>query len=65
MLLSLINDLYKNIELYNQGSSLEDFENLKMKYKEWIEHTVNHFATEEEEIDTIVCVKKHTYPERF
>jgi len=46
----LINDLYKNIELYNQDSSLENFENLKMKYKEWIEHTVNHFATEEEEM---------------
>ena len=29
----LINDLYKNIELYNQDSSLENFENLKMKYK--------------------------------
>ena len=32
----LINDIYKNIELYNQDSSLENFE--------------NHFATEEEEM---------------
>ena len=47
----LINKLYEKIELYEKDSSSENFTDLKSKYQEWLEHTIKHFATEEEEME--------------
>lgn len=46
----LINKIYENIEIFEKNNSNENFENLKSTYKEWINHTVKHFLTEEEEM---------------
>ncbi|QKF74441.1 hemerythrin [Aliarcobacter faecis] len=46
----LINKIYENIEIFEKNNSNENFENLKSIYEEWINHTVKHFLTEEEEM---------------
>ncbi|WP_026802782.1 hemerythrin family protein [Aliarcobacter lanthieri] len=46
----LLNELFAKIEEFENDSSDKNFEILKLKYKEWVNHTVNHFATEEEEM---------------
>lgn len=46
----LINKIYENIEIFEKNNSNENFENLKSTYEEWINHTVKHFLTEEEEM---------------
>src|SRR5574344_405176 len=46
----LINKVYENIEKYEENNSSESFNELKNSYQEWVDHTVKHFATEEEEM---------------
>ena len=46
----IINELYEDILNYGKDNSEEKYKNLELKYKEWVEHTINHFATEEQEI---------------
>lgn len=47
----IINELYENILNYEKDSSLTNFENLKTKYLMWQKHTINHFQTEEKEME--------------
>lgn len=46
----LINKIYEDIEKYENSNSNENFENLKFSYLAWINHTINHFKTEEDEM---------------
>ncbi len=46
----LINKIYENIEKYEKEASNENFENLKNIYNTWVNHTIQHFAKEEEEM---------------
>jgi len=46
----IINELYEDILNYGKDNSEENYKNLELKYKEWVEHTINHFATEEKEM---------------
>ncbi|MCT7910171.1 hemerythrin family protein [Arcobacter lacus] len=46
----LINELYENIVTYEKDSSNESFGILKSQYKKWQDHTINHFKTEEDEM---------------
>lgn len=46
----LINKIYEDIEKYENSNSNENFENLKFSYLAWINHTINHFETEEDEM---------------
>lgn len=46
----LINEIYENIETYEKDNSQTNFENLKTKYNNWVEHTIVHFKTEEDEM---------------
>lgn len=46
----LINELHQSIVTYEKDSSNENFEILKLQYKNWQTHTINHFTTEEEEM---------------
>ena len=53
----LINELHQSIVTYAKDSSNENFEILKLQYKNWQNHTINHFKTEE---DLFI---KYKYPE--
>ncbi|MCG3716589.1 hypothetical protein L5F64_13445, partial [Aliarcobacter butzleri] len=46
----LINELHQSIVTYEKDSSNENFEILKLQYKNWQNHTINHFKTEEDEM---------------
>ncbi|AXK49767.1 hypothetical protein CRU87_03280 [Aliarcobacter trophiarum LMG 25534] len=46
-----INKLYENIEEFEKDNSITNFESIKHSYKNWLDHTVQHFATEEEEME--------------
>ncbi|WP_198306003.1 hemerythrin family protein [Arcobacter vandammei] len=46
----LINKIYEDIEEFEKNSSNENYENLKSSYTVWVNHTIKHFAIEEEEM---------------
>src|SRR5574344_1489619 len=46
----LINKIYEDIEKYENSNSNENFENLKFSYLAWLNHTIEHFKTEEDEM---------------
>ena len=45
--IKIINDLNDLIEEYTQNESQELFEKLDAKYQEWLEHSIEHFSSEE------------------
>ncbi len=51
--IDLINEIYLNIENFEQNQNIENFDKLKSIYNQWVDHTIQHFATEEER-----CKKK-------
>ena len=46
----IINELYDDMLNYEKDASNDNLSKLESKYKEWVEHTIQHFATEEEEM---------------
>lgn len=46
----LINELYEQIELFEQENKEENFQTLKASYQKWLEHTERHFQAEEEKM---------------
>lgn len=49
--IDIINDIYEII-LKCEGYSVIDIDNeLKNKYEEWVNHTINHFKSEEDEME--------------
>ncbi|QEZ90185.1 bacteriohemerythrin [Aliarcobacter cibarius] len=48
--IDLINEIYLNIENFEQNQNIENFDKLKSIYNQWVDHTIQHFATEEEEM---------------
>ncbi|OCM00497.1 Bacteriohemerythrin [Aliarcobacter thereius] len=46
----LINKLYEHIKIFQKKSSDENFNFLKDSYKSWQKHTIEHFKTEEDEM---------------
>lgn len=47
----LINKLYENIEEFEKENSTINFDGIKTSYINWLNHTIQHFATEEEEME--------------
>lgn len=48
--IDLINTLFEDILNYEKDNSNDKFENLKLQYKKWQDHTLKHFQTEEDEM---------------
>ena len=46
----LINEIYEIIEDYEQNKTDENFNRLKEVYNDWVNHTIQHFTKEEEEM---------------
>ena len=46
----LINKIYEDILVYEKNNSNDNLQNLKKSYLSWINHTINHFETEEDEM---------------
>src|SRR5690606_18315476 len=46
----LINKIYEDVLVYEKNNSNDNLQNLKKSYLSWINHTVNHFKTEEDEM---------------
>ena len=46
----LINKIYENIEILEKDNNSSNFDSLKTIYNNWVNHTIEHFKTEEEEM---------------